>query len=139
MVLRVSRGELRVAHLVRPVAECAWHIDTSQDVGDPAPCLVFERGLHDHVRTGKERVLGLSDSACLPKVHDGKPLSAKRLDVPRLVLFAFLLQHLQHRVDVPRLVEQPTHDTQVEPGAMTAAENADKSVGERRRVELTRS
>jgi hypothetical protein len=118
--LRVP-SELRVGDVVAPRAEARGRVDALEKVGDPAPAVVLEAGLVDHLGACAHRLLGRGGVRVL-SLDDLLASVAEPLEVGPLVLSALAPDQLGLRVVDDGALEFPAPNGELELGQMLALE-----------------
>src|SRR5690606_19682041 len=105
------RGELRVDHLVGPVAEPARDVHPAEEIRASVPALVTERRLVDERRPFPHRAARALEAFRLRELRDAEHLDAfrlsKMLEIRDLVGNAALAQDRRNRVVPLRLLRPP--------------------------------
>ena len=133
-------GELGVHHLVAPGAETAGPLDPDQEVRQPEPPPVEERGLVDDVVAALDGLAsgpgrGLQSRPPVGQaavLRDPGHSPARRLqpgEIAPLVLLAALRDQVQLRIETLRLRDQPGERSQLQPDEMLAGQETDQIRG----------
>ncbi len=133
-------GELGVHDLVTPGAEAARPHVPDQEVRQPEPPSIEERGLVDHVVAtldglachpcrGLQARPAIGLSAVLGDSSHSPPLRLQSREVAPLVLLSALRDQIQLRVQPIRLRHEPGQRGQFQPDEMLAGQEADQIRG----------
>ncbi len=133
-------GELGVHHLVAPGTETAGPLDTDQEVRQPEPPPVEERGLVDHVVTALDgltsgpgrRLQSRPSIGPITILRDPSHPPAGLLqprEIAPLVLLAALRDQVYLRIETLRLRDQAGKRSQLQPDEMLAGQEADQIRG----------
>jgi hypothetical protein len=132
--------QLRVHHLVAPRADGAWPLDAQQEVREPEPPAVEERGLVDGVvaapdclgrgRGGGPQLVQPSRAGgvVVPGVdsRDASPVGFQSRQVASLVLETSLRDEVDFRIDPGRAFHQPGERRQLQAHEVLAGQETDQ-------------
>ncbi len=138
-------SQLRVHHFVAPGPEVAGAFDPDQEVRQPEPPAIEERGLVDHIVPAfdgltsgtSRRVQAGASIRQAPILGDPSHAPVRRLkagEVTPFVLFAALGDQVQLRVEAFRLCDQAGQRSQLQTDEMLAREKADQIRGREDRL-----